>query len=95
MARSESQKNADKVYRQKAKTQKFQVSISKDEIFAINEFCENVCKPIGVSKARFVAWACLYFIERGELPPPSEVVPTADGESGEDGEDSTNNSGDK
>lgn len=73
MARSEAQKRADKAYRANSKTQKFQVALNIDEITSINKFCENICKPAGVSKARFIFWACNYFIERGELPPESEV----------------------
>lgn len=39
------------------------------EYTAIDEYC----KRFGISKARFIFWACNYFIERGELPPESEV----------------------
>lgn len=39
------------------------------EYAAIDEFC----KLHDISKARFIFWACNYFMERGELPPESEV----------------------
>lgn len=40
------------------------------EYNAIDEYC----KRFDISKARFIFWACNYFIERGELPPESEIA---------------------
>lgn len=34
---------------------------------------DNYCNLHGISKARFIVWACNYFMERGELPPESEI----------------------
>lgn len=68
MARSEAQKRADKKYSAE-KYQQLQARVTKAEYAAIDEFC----KLHDISKARFIFWACNYFIERGELPPESEV----------------------
>lgn len=68
MAKTDAQKAADKRY--KAKNYKnLTVLIRPNEYSAIDEFC----KLHDISKARFIVWACNYFIERGELPPESEV----------------------
>lgn len=68
MPKSESQKAADKRY--KAKNYKnLTVLIKPAEYSAI----DNYCKDMGISKSRFIFWACNYFIERGELPPESEA----------------------
>lgn len=68
MAKTDAQKAADRRY--KAKNYKnLTVLIRPNEYSAIDEFC----KLHGISKARFIVWACNYFIERGELPLESEV----------------------
>lgn len=81
MAKTEAQKAADKRY--KAKNYKnLTVLIKPAEYLSIDEFC----KFHGISKARFIVWACNDFIKRGELPPESEVDQI------EDYNDSDNNS---
>ena len=70
--RSQTQKEADKRYKA-SNRQNIQVELSKAEASVINDFIQDICKPAGISKARFIFWACNYFIERGELPPESEA----------------------
>lgn len=68
MPKSESQKAADKRY--KAKNYKnLTVLIKPAEYDAIDKYCNNT----GISKSRFIFWACNYFIMAGELPPESEA----------------------
>lgn len=69
MPRSEAQKEADKRYRAHAKTKIFSVGLTEDEIFAINDFVEKKCKPISISKARFIFRCINYFINNDEIPP--------------------------
>ncbi len=68
MAMTEAQRKAkDKYDKTNYKTLLAKVKFS--EYTAIDEYC----KLHDISKARFIVWACNYFIERGELPPESEV----------------------
>lgn len=66
--RSESQKRADRKYMDKNYLT-FSVKMKKAEYAAIDEYC----KKMGISKARFVFWACNSYIKQGKLPPESEV----------------------
>lgn len=70
MARSEAQKRADKKYMEE-NTKLLQARVKIEEEKVISDYC----KKMGISKARFIFWACNDFIKRGELPPESEVVP--------------------
>lgn len=66
--RSDAQKRADREYMDKNYST-FSVKMKKNEYNAISAYC----KKMNISKARFVVWACNYFMDNGELPPESEV----------------------
>lgn len=68
MAMTEAQKRAKDKYN-KINYKQLMLKLKPVEYDVINEFC----KRNKISKARFVVWACIDFIKRGELPPESEV----------------------
>lgn len=71
--RSDAQKRADREYMDKNYST-FSVKMKKNEYNAISAYC----KKMNISKARFVVWACNYFMGQGILPPESEVDQTED-----------------
>lgn len=70
--RSKAQKEADERYRTENRG-RVQVELSKAEADTINKYC--ALNKERISKARFIFWACNYFIGKGELPPKSEAAP--------------------
>lgn len=81
MAQSDAQKAAKARYN-KEKGGQISVRVSKAEAENIDKFINKHKDEI--TKTRFIVWACNYFIQRGELPPPSEVMPIDDIEDGND-----------
>lgn len=66
--RSDAQKKADREYMKK-NTKLLQARVKIYEEEAISKYCDDM----GISKARFIVWACNYFMGQGILPPESEV----------------------
>lgn len=66
--KSEAQKKANADWEKKTYSP-FLVKLKKHETAAINSYCEK----FKITRPQFILLACNYFIERGELPPESEV----------------------
>lgn len=81
MAMTEAQKRAKDKYN-KNNYKQLALKLQPVEYAAIDEFC----KLHDISKARFIVWACNYFIERGELPLESEVRQIEDDSASNNGE---------
>lgn len=74
MSQTEAQKAAKARYN--AKNGQISVRVSKAESDALNNFIE--LHKDEITKTRFIVRALNYFIERGEIPPESEILPTDD-----------------
>lgn len=64
MSQTEAQKAAKARYDAK-KYAKMLLKMSPEEYDDISSFCDQM----NISKTRLVVRACMYFIQRGELPP--------------------------
>lgn len=69
MSMSDAEKAAKRRYKEK-NYKNLSVYLNPLEYNAINDYC----KMMNISKARFIVWACNYFISQGITPPESEIL---------------------
>lgn len=86
MGMTEAQRKAKDKY-DKENYRTLQAKIKLNEYNVIDEYC----KQFDISKARFIVWACNYFISQGILPPESEILAEYTNDSGDSQND--NNGG--